>query len=380
MDNNLFDNRDTKKDIKSWAKNVISEIKNAFGINSGSGIMKNEVGKYLSLDMMAGLNENNKYVVKAFNAMLEKLNYKRKLDLIDEDTYYKELEGLRDRYFSKGTQNWVKYTEQIYEYQKKSLEDEKKQIVYLYDDISKYALERIEEVAQKQEEFSKKLKNTGGLYLKNTVKMDNVSDVFYSLRDLDRDIEKIERYAKLLDDFAVKADRLNISGDIKKGFLDEVKALDVDAAMGVLTSLYGSDDLRFSKYLFSWDKKNKLSESVSKNVFSEEFESGIDDAYSHMKEVLTKAGYEVPEGFFASGSLSAQRFGDAFVEKFEEQMQRIRSLIDNFNAEISIPDNVPSGNTYNTSNTSYNITSSSSDDTLEKIRRFEKLRRFSIVN
>jgi len=380
MDNNLFDYNETKESINKWAKNVLKEIKSAFGIGTESSVMKNEVGKYLAVGTASGLQENDKLVVKAFGKMLEKLKYQRKLDIISEDEYYSGLEKLRDRYFSKGTQNWTKYTEQIYSYQKKALEEEKEQIVALYDDVSQYALERIDNVIEKQANLQEKLKNVGEIYQKNTVNIDGRTDSYYSMRDLDSDIKVIERYVNLLGEFSQKSDRLSISGDIKNSFLEEIKALDIDKAIGVLTSLSGSDDLRFSRYLDTWNTKNLLSEAVSKNMFSDELKDGIDDAYSHMKEVLEKAGYEIPDGFFTSGSISAQKFGDAFVEKIEEQMQRIRAIIDDFNAEVSISANFPVGNTYNTSNTSYNISSTGSEDTVEKIRRYETIKRLSGVN
>jgi len=380
MNNNIFDEKDTKKSIKSWADNILKEIKGVFGIQNESSVMKNQVGKYLSICVASGLQENNKYVVKAFEGMLEKLKYQRKLDVISEDEYYSGLEKLRDKYFAKGTQNWVKYTEEIYSYQKEALQKEKEQIVSLYGDISEYALERIDEVITKQTEFQEKLMGVGELYSKNTVKMDNRTDVFYSMRDLDSDIKKIERYSDLLDEFADKADRLNLSSSIKKGFLDEIKTLDVDKAMGVLISLSGTDDVRFTNYLNSWNKKNLIAESVSKKVYFDEFSDSVDGAYDYMKSVLEKAGYEIPEGFFKSGSISAQKFGDAFVAEIEEQMSRIRSIIDSFNAEISISENLPTGNTYNTSNTSYNISSNSSDETVEKIKRIETIKRLSGVS
>ena len=87
--------------------------------------MRDEVGKYLSLGVAAGIEQNSDEVVKAFDSMLEKLEYKRKFDIISEDEYYTELEKLRDKYLKAGSKEWLSYTEKIYSYQKSAVESQK---------------------------------------------------------------------------------------------------------------------------------------------------------------------------------------------------------------------------------------------------------------
>ena len=383
--NDLFEfTSELKNRIKNWAKSVIKEMKRSFSLGTQNSDLKNEVGKYIALDTASGLTENSKWVVKAFTAMLEKLKYERKFDLISEDEYYTELEKLRDRYFKKGTQNWVKYTAEIYAYQKKALEQEKialerekKDIVSVYDDISSYAADRLSEVLTKQAEFSEKLKSAGGLYNKNTINLGNFEDTFYTMRNLEQDIENIKRYQQLLEDFAERADRLGIGADISKGFLKEIKNEDFYAAISLLTYMQNSEDAKVLSYLSAWDERNKLADAIAAKTYEDEFNDSVSDAYENMKNVLMQAGYEIPEGFFASGSLSAQRFGDAFVAEIETQMERIRAIIDAFNSEISAYPEVFGGVTYNTSNTSYNISSANAADTVEQIRRYETVKRLA---
>nr|MCR4693117.1 hypothetical protein [Bacillota bacterium] len=287
------------------------------------------------------------------------------------------LERLRDRYFSKGTQNWVKYTAEIYEYQKKSLEQEKKNIISLYDDISKYAQERLTEVVNKQAVFAEKIKDSGRLFNKNTVTIDGVSDTYYSMHNMQEDIKRIKLYQSLLEEFEERADRLGVSEDIKNGFLKELREEDFNSVVSLLNYMKGSTDESVFNYLSAWNEKNILANSVAAKSFEPEFNESIEDSYKKMKEVLSAAGYEIPESFFASGSLSAQKFGDAFIEEIEVQMARIRSIIDAFNGEISGYSNMYGGNTYNTSNTSYNIQSDNARDTVEEIKRYETVKRLA---
>lgn len=380
MNNNLFEfNQNMKEKIRTWAKNVLSEIKSALSLGTDSSEIRNQVGKYIADDTASGLYENSKAVTKAFSKMLEKLNYQKDLNLISEDEYYVKLENLRDRYFAKGTQNWVKYTAQIYEYQQKALAEEKENIVSLYDDISEYASQKIGEVIDKQANFAKSIKGTGKLFDKNTVDFGDKTVTYYSMHDMKSDIDRIKQYSDLLAEFSDRADRLGISEDIKTGFLNELRDEDFNTAIALLNSIKGSTNESVFEYLSAWNERNSLADAVAAKSYEKEFSESLEDSYAHMKEVLSKAGYEIPDGFFVSGSLSAQKFGEAFITEIETQMQRIRSVIEAFNSEIALGSMVSSSNTYNTSNTSYNIQSKDASDTVEQIRRIETVKRLSGV-
>jgi hypothetical protein len=376
--NNLFEfTSEIKEKIRSWSKNLLSEIKSAFSLGTQNSALKNEIGKYIALDISSGLAENNKAVVKAFSNVLDKLKYERSLDLISEDEYYTQLEKLRDKYFAKGTKNWLKYTAEIYLYQKKSLEQEKENIVSMYDDISRYAEEKLSEVIDKQAALAEKIKDSGRLFDKNTFKIGDTTQEYYSMHDMQKDIENIKLYQSLLEEFSKRADRLGIDSSIKKGFLKELSEEDFYTSIGLLSNIKANTDESVFNYITAWNERNVLAESVAAKSFEDEFNTSIEDAYENMKDILMRAGYEIPEGFFASGSLSAKKFGDAFVGEIEAQMERIRSVIDAFNSELSAYTQTSEGITYNTSNTSYNIQSSNAYDTVEQIRRYETVKRLA---
>lgn len=378
--NNLFEfTSEIKEKIKGWSKSLLEGMKSSLSLGTQNSPLRNEVGKYIALDTARGLAENNKEIVKAFSAALDKLKFARSLDLINEDEYYEGMERLRNRYFSKGTQNWVKYTAQIYEYQKKALEKEKENIVSLYDDISKYAEERLTGILNKQAAFAEKIKDSGRIADKNSVTIDGVGDTYYSMHNMHEDIERIKLYQSLLEELAERADGLGISAEIKNGFLKELKEEDFGVALSLLKYIQLSEDDVVSEYLSAWNERNVLAGAVAAKNFEDEFNEGIRDSYENMKDILQNAGYEIPEGFYVSGSLSAKRFGDAFAEEIEVQMERIRSIIEVFNSELSGYSQISAGNTYNTSNTSYNIQSDNAYDTVEQIRRYETVKRLSGV-
>lgn len=368
--------------IRSWASGIVDEIKAAFGIHSPSAVMRDEVGKNLALGVAEGLYENDKEVVKQFDLMLDKLKYKRNTDIISEDQYYRELEGLRDTYFAAGTQQWQKYTAEIYTHQKKVLEDERGYIENMYDEISEYAQRRLDEVLKKQQRFSEDLKATGGLFDVNTVTINGVKHSYYSMHDLDADIENLRTYGDLLEKIRARSEKLGVGSDITENFLSGVKQMDFEAASQFLQMLDNSSDEKLAAYMNSWNKKNEFADNLSAREYKKEFDETVDDVCEVMKEKLEEAGYEIPDGFYVSGSISAQKFGSAFLEELGRQLEEVRSKIAVFNsklsAEVNIGQNSGGSVVYN-NQTAYNISAADSSDAVEQIRRYEAIKRLSGV-
>ena len=379
MENNYNEERSK---IRRWAAGVLDEIKAAFGIHSPSSVMRDEVGKNLALGVAEGLYENDKEVVKQFKLMLDKLKYKRDTDIISEDQYYRELEGLRDRYFAVGTQQWQKYTAEIYKHQKSVLEDERKYIETMYDEVSVYAQKRLDEVLQKQQRFSDDLKATGGLFDVNTVTINGVKHSYYSMHDLDDDIEKLEIYGSMLEKIRTRSANLGVNSDIIEGFLDGIKQMDFEQASEFLQILDNSKDEKFAAYLNSWSRKNAAADNISAHEYKKEFDSAVDDVSNTLRTKLEEAGYEIPEGFYVSGSISAQKFGSAFIEELDKQLEEIRSRVAEFNSKLSAQVNIGQsggGSVIYNNQTAYNISAADSSDTVEQIRRYETIKRLSGV-
>lgn len=338
-----------------------------------------KVGKYLGSGISGALLDSSKAATKAFNGFYEKLKYQRDFDLISEQEYYARLEGLRDRYFTVGTDNWVKYTQKIYAYQEKMLKAEQKEIEKLYDGVLEYASEKLEAVMKKQQKLAENLNSFGGFYNVNTVYMNGYKDQYYSLHDMSWDIEAIERYMKDMDAVKNKADRLSVTDGAKKYLLDSIKEMDTEGALQFMGALLYANDDTFSNYAEKAFEKFNLSQSVSARQYEDEFNESVGKSYENMVEALKEAGYEIPDGFYVSGSISAQKFGEAFVLELDNQLGIIRDMIDEFNAGLEVAPNVK-GDVYNTTNTSYNISANTPEDTVEQIRRYETVKRLAGVS
>lgn len=340
-----------------------------------------EIGRYLSLGIAQGLKENDKYVTEAFKGMLEKLKYQRDFDLISEAEYYQSLEKLRDRYFSKGTQNWVKYTEEIYAYQKELLETERENIIGLYGEVADYAEKRLGEVLKRQKQTAEEISSFGGLFNVNTVTINGEKGEYTTLHDLEYDINVLKRYAAAISDIKSRMTNLGIDEVGYDTLMSAINDLKTEDALRFTTALMNASDSEFSEYVKNLHFKNELAEGISAMQYEDEFLNGWEDVCGEMKKKLLEAGYDIPDGFSVSGSISAEKFGEAFIEGIEAQLETVRARVEEFNASLKIgTDAMLAGNVYNTTNTSYNIQSVSGSDTVEQIKRLETVKRLSGVS
>ena len=316
---------------------ILHAAQKAADINSPAGITEEGVGKWLSLGVAEGITKNSDEAVKAFNSMLEKLEYQRNFDIINEEQYYTELERLRDKYFTKGSDEWLSYTEQIYEYQKKALETQKKDIEALYTDVADHATKKIEEVISKQEAYQKKLNSFSNLFDVNTVHMGDDTFTYYSMHDFSKDTALINEFSKNVEALKSRLSGLGIGEDVIGQYMSEFDALDVTTAMQFIKGILSGSDSDLLKNIEGYALQRATSEKASTQHYAPEMEKAVEGSIEYMKEKLQEAGFtDIPEDFFISGQISAQRFGEAFISEIEKQMEIIQSKIAEFNAGLNL--------------------------------------------
>lgn len=94
-------------------KDAVAAAKEAGKIESPSKVMRDEVGAMLAEGMAIGIRDNGGEVSEEFEKILDDLELKRDLAVIDESEYYRELERLRDNYLEKHTEKWWDVTKQL---------------------------------------------------------------------------------------------------------------------------------------------------------------------------------------------------------------------------------------------------------------------------
>lgn len=367
--------------VENWCSNVTDGIKEFFGIHSPSKVMRDEVGRYISLGMAYGISENSKEVREAFSGMLTLLEYRRKLDIINDEQYYEGLEVLRDRYFAVGTKEWLEYTEKIYTYQKKQLEQVKTNYRDVCNDVYDYTSKKLDDVIKKQEAYSDKLKKFGNLFNTVTISLDEGDISYYSLADIKKDTEEIRRYSDMLINMRTRLLSVGAEKTTVDSFFSDINSLSVEEGIKALEALERADEKSLAQYIEAYGEKIRLSDKISAEAYRGEFDKAVSDSENYMVTKLTEAGFEVPASFFNTGTLAARNFGEAFAAELDTELEKIKIKIDDFNTKLSLKTESSLGtsvsqvyNTYKDYQSTYNINSDSGDFYTE-IKKYDTMRR-----
>ena len=97
--------------------------------------------------------------------------------------------------------------------------------------------------------------------------------------------------------------------------------MSVDEGASFAKLLTGATDEKFYDYINGYFEKLDVSERLSKEIYSDEFEAAADDAADILTKAFESAGYEVPKGFFDIGTDSAENFSDGFLKEIGNMLQ-----------------------------------------------------------
>lgn len=334
--------------IPDWARKLMD-------IRSPSRVMRDEVGAQIVAGVAVGIDKNGSLVTDAMERLntdmlqseLDYTNEKKRIeaeraaeDAARQEKQYKErlskakdaaereeiIEEERLRKKKEADDAYLKRLKEDADRERKIIDDLKKDITKLYDDIASRAERSFSEVEQNREGFVDKLKGYGSLYTEKTDKFiglgENGGDLVFTdiLLDLSGQRKELEEYAALLREVE---NREGIPRDMFKLLRD----MPIEEAVKYADALLGASDEELARYVEDWTAIQRLSEDTGVVLFGEDMKEAADDAARYMKEKLEEAGFEIPEGFFASGSISAEKFGDGFVTGIDKKMGDIRAKL-----------------------------------------------------
>ena len=357
--------------IKEFCGNIVDKIKGFFGIHSPSRVMRDEVGKMIVEGIAVGIKENSEEVSKEFQKLLDDLDLQKEMGAISDAEYYKELERLRDQYLDKGTKDWWNYTQKIIEYEEKSLQEQKNAIVSAYTEIAQAAKAELSEIEQAQSKLADKMKAYGSLYTEWTTTIkgggENGQDLVfteYRLNDLSKDIEALEAYKNAL--LAVK------ERGAPDGFFEVLQDLGIDEGTQFANTLLGLSDEEFKKYLDDWNRKNEVADSISKEFYKDK----TDETLKEIEDELAAWYGTIPEGFLTEGKLSAEKFGEGFMEQldsvFKEMEEAVSMNVSRISPTLTFGGGGAAGGntTYSTTNQTFTI-GTSKNTTSEQIAQWQ---------
>jgi len=295
-----------------------------------------EFGNMYIEGISVNVRDNSYKVSDSFKRAIKDIEIQFKNAAISEEEYYRNMERLRDTYLEKGTKEWWSYTNKIISYenklvaeQEKALEKEKKMIEDVYSDIASAIYDTQEDILKEQEKFKKKLTDFTSTH--STVKQvfvglgENGRDLVHydtNLSDLEAQKDGLIEYYNLL--LAVKERGEEHFG--KEGFsefFNVLRTYSVEDGKAILKELLKEKDEGFFGFVGDWKDIQVMADNFTKKVYADDTKKAMEESVSYMQETLRSFGLEVPENFFDSGVLSAEKFGEGFVSQMESVMSGI---------------------------------------------------------
>ncbi len=362
--------RTLQTELKKMLSGAVKAAKQALGIHSPSKVMQDEVGKQIVSGIAAGIEDNKNLTQKALSELndgmlasehaylTEKERLTKENALLEENKRQREyqirLASAKDAVTAEkimqdeilrrkelADDQYLEQLKQTAEKEKTILEQLKEDVRDIYSDIAQYAEENLSEVYKAQEKLEEKLSDFGSLTSKEVflgAGEDGEDLEFFTLADLGAQIQALEQYGDALSAVKRRMEERGFSKENAQAFFAAMTELTVEEGTRFAQLLAGADDAEFSNYLSQWIKKQELSEAISKTLYYEQFKDAVDDTKQYMVDKLKEAGLEIPEGFFVSGSISAENFGNAFLEEMQDQMEKVKTWAESFTLSFT-PDN-----------------------------------------
>ena len=336
-----------------------------------------------------------KAVEKAYKEQIEKefrdIEFSHQMGYMSDEQYYNKMAILRDKYFEKGSEEWQKYTLKINKYHLEMVEQQKQDIISLYDEISKEAQKAINDAEKKYEKLYNKLSGStplatkhtatfvgqgAGLVLENGTWRNHKDYVVeeYRLTDFKEETEKLEKLYNLFN--AIK------NKGVSNEFLSQFTNMSADDMLGTANALLSMKDEDFNNFYTSWQRFQSVADATAYKLTEPDRESIINEYGSlgdDLKQSLTDAFGTIPENFYEYGMLSAEEFGKGFASRVNAVQTYVSSgggYSTNSGGESGNSDMGETSDSTTTSNT-YNFYGSDKTDgeRLYDVMRFNEITR-----
>ena len=262
-----------KDRVSGFSKGVLNNIKGFFGIHSPSRVMRDQVGKYISLGIAEGIDKNKDAVTKATTNLGKKV-----LSTLEKTMSKKEFKKHGSDLVSKLTEG---VNSKVTSFQKS------------IDAVTKKFDDAIKEVKSKRSEMKEALSGMGGdLYTKD-------DDGNIVLSDLKAQTKEVVAYGKNLN---------KLKGKISKNLMDEILGMDADEGYEYTQALLKLSDDELAAYNKAYTKKIKASEEVANAWYKKDLEN----LQSQYTQKVTKLVNNLVNGVSNAGKQAVNGFLKAF--------------------------------------------------------------------
>ena len=290
-----------------------------------------QIAEYMNRGYLNSLRKSNVHVTRAFQERYTAIGYQLQFGIISEEEYFDKLAQIRDRFFAKDTQEWYKYTAEIYNHKVNALYEYEAAVEQHLKELAEGALKEISALSKAKDAYQDKLEDFAGTGVGYDTKVTKIHNYYptgdplvitdYSLSKLDEEIEKLRAFDETIQ--ALK-DRANtLAPENVAAFFEQLRTLSAGDANQLAKLLLAEDDESFSSYLAAYGEKKALEGSIADNLYKEDFERVAED----LRQDIETAFSEIPADFFAYGEATAEQFKAGFQTEVLSLFSEIEELL-----------------------------------------------------
>lgn len=304
--------------IKGFATNVTDKLKSFFGIHSPSRVMRDQVGKYITLGIIEGIVSEEKTLSKSMknvvdhsikvmkkaikdgkpesvgNEMIKSINKgvssaKKSATntvqkLVNNMVNSMKKSKLYDKY-KKAGQNVVKAFSTAYE---KECDRQATKVTNAISKLAEKAQKKYDEVIDKQNDMQSKMQDYGDLYTED-------DDGNIQLANIKQQTDDIKKYSSNLD---------TLKGKISKTLMEEISSMGIEEGLKFTNKLLSLSREELKSYDKAYSDKVKASKKLSKNFYADqlktiktEFTDKVTEKMKELKKSMGEAGKNAAKEF-----------------------------------------------------------------------------------
>lgn len=294
--------------IKGFATNVTDKLKGFFGIHSPSRVMRDQVGKNITLGIVEGIVSEEKTLAKSMksvvndavkgmkkaiknskpetvgNEMIKSINKgvssaKKSATntvqkLVNNMVNSMKKSKLYDKY-KKAGQNVVKSFSDAYE---KECDRQATKVTNAISKLADKAQKKYDEIISKRDDMQSKMQDYGDLYTKD-------DDGNIQLANIKEQTNDIKKYSSNLD---------ALKGKISKTLMEEISSMGIDEGLEFTNKLLTLSNEQLAEYDKAYTEKVKASKKLSKAFYADQLKSikteFTDKVAAKMKELKKSMG------------------------------------------------------------------------------------------
>lgn len=304
--------------IKSFATNVTDKLKGFFGIHSPSRVMRDQVGKYITLGIVEGIVSEEKTLSKSMkNVVDHSINVMKKAikngkpesvgnemikainkgvssakksatntvqKLVNNMVNSMKKSKLYDKY-KKAGQNVVKAFSTAYE---KECDRQATKVTNAISKLAEKAQKKYDEIIDKQNDMQSKMQDYGDLYTKD-------DDGNVQLANIKEQTDAIKKYSLNLN---------TLKSKISKTLMEEISNMGIEEGLEFTNKLLSLSQEELKSYDKAYTDKVKASKKLSKEFYVDqlktiktEFTDKVEAKMKELKKSMGEAGKNAAKEF-----------------------------------------------------------------------------------